>query len=338
MIHVTLFSREDCHLCEQALEDLQALQEELAFELEIFDVDSNADLRRAYGFEVPVVEAGPYKLKAPFTRQELQITLMAALDRQKHIESIDQSQIQETKGGKGWSRADTFTYWFANHYMSILNLFVLIYVGLPFLAPVLMRTGAEKPANAIYRSYSFVCHQLAYRSFFLFGEQGAYPRAAAGVTDLATFNQATGISEANTTEALYAARNFVGNQLVGYKIALCERDVAIYGAILAFGLLFALTGRRLPALPWYLWLLIGLVPIGLDGFSQLLSQPPFSFWPYRESTPYLRSLTGALFGFMTAWFGYPLVEVTMAETRQIMARKWLRVRGGVGSEAGASFD
>jgi uncharacterized membrane protein len=338
MIHVTLFSREDCHLCEQALEDLQALKEELTFELEIFDVDGNADLRRAYGLEVPVVEVGPYKLKAPFTRQELQITLMAALDRQKHIESIEQSEVQGAEGSKGWNRADTFTYWFANHYMAILNLFVLIYVGLPFLAPVLMRAGAQKPANAIYRSYSFVCHQLAYRSFFIFGEQAAYPRAAAGVTDLATFNQATGLSEANTNEALYAARNFVGNPVVGYKIALCERDIAIYGAILAFGLLFALTGRRIPALPWYLWILIGLVPIGLDGFSQLLSQPPFSFWPYRESTPYMRALTGALFGFMTAWFGYPLVEVTMAETRQIMARKWLRVTGGVGSEAGVSFD
>jgi hypothetical protein len=40
-------------------------------------------------------------------------------------------------------------------------------------------------------------------------------------------------------------------------------------------------------------------------------------------------LTGALFGFTTAWFGYPLVEVTMAETRQIMANKLLRVRKAV---------
>ena len=67
------------------------------------------------------------------------------------------------------------------------------------------------------------------------------------------------------------------------------------------------------------------MPIGLDGLSQLFSQPPFNFWAFRESTPYVRVLTGALFGFATAWFGYPLVEETMAETRQIMAAKWARI-------------
>jgi uncharacterized membrane protein len=133
-------------------------------------------------------------------------------------------------------------------------------------------------------------------------------------------------SEASTVDALYAARAFEGNPQIGYKVALCERDIAIYGSILLFGLLFGATGKRLPPLPWYFWILIGIVPIGLDGFSQLLSQPPLSLFPYRESTPFLRVLTGFLFGFSTAWFGYPLVEQTMAETRQIMSDKWLRLQ------------
>jgi len=64
----------------------------------------------------------------------------------------------------------------------------------------------------------------------------------------------------------------------------------------------------------------------LDGFTQLLSQPPLSLFPYRESTPFLRVLTGFLFGFSTAWFGYPLVEQTMAETRQIMSDKCQRLQ------------
>jgi uncharacterized membrane protein len=82
----------------------------------------------------------------------------------------------------------------------------------------------------------------------------------------------------------------------------------------------------LPPLSWILWMLIGLVPIGIDGVSQLLSQPPFNFFPYRESTPYLRILTGFLFGFTTAWFGYPLLEESMADTRKILAIKRLRVK------------
>ncbi|HEX7975682.1 MAG TPA: DUF2085 domain-containing protein, partial [Anaerolineales bacterium] len=168
--------------------------------------------------------------------------------------------------------------------------------------------------------------QLAYRSFFLFGEQPVYPRLAAGVPGVIPFGQATGISEGDSADARWAARDFVGNKTVGYKVALCERDVAIYGAILLFGLVFALSGRSLPGLPWYLWLLVGLAPIALDGFSQLLSQPPLSFLPYRESTPLLRSLTGFLFGLTTAWFGYPVVEATMAESRLVMADKWRRIQ------------
>ena len=68
---------------------------------------------------------------------------------------------------------------------------------------------------------------------------------------------------------------------------------------------------------------------------QLLSQPPLGLFPYRESTPFLRVLTGFLFGFSTAWFGYPLVEQTMAETRQIMADKWGRLQKRLANAASA---
>lgn len=330
MIYVILYSRKDCHLCEVARENLDALQAEVPHELVVIDVDSNQDLQRAYGFEVPVVEVGPYRLKAPFDLPELRMTLMAAFDRAQHIDAVEKSpNLDAVRRRISWTKADAFSYWFAKHYLAVFNLLVLIYFGLPFLAPTLMEVGLPGPAKLVYTPYSYVCHQLAFRSFFLFGEQLSYPRAAADVSGLLTFGQASGLGESNSAQDLYAARGFVGNPVMGYKIALCERDIAIYGAILLFGLLYALSGRRLPSLPWYLWILIGLVPIGMDGVSQLLSQPPFSLLPYRESTPFLRALTGALFGFTTAWFGYPLVEVTMAETRQIMANKLLRVRKAV---------
>ena len=55
---------------------------------------------------------------------------------------------------------------------------------------------------------------------------------------------------------------------------------------------------------------IGLLPIGIDGFSQLLSQPPFALFTFRESTWWLRLLTGSLLflgamfvsGYAMAWF------------------------------------
>jgi len=323
LIEVTLYSRDDCHLCDVARADLDELQAQIPHKLIVIDVDSSKDLQREYGFEVPVIKVGPYHLKAPFSREEIAITLSAARDRARQITQIEEKDM--LIGGE-WSKADGFTDWFARHYMAVFNLFVLVYLGLPVLAPVLMKAGVESPARLIYRAYGAVCHQLAFRSIFLFGEQYVYPREAAQVDELMTFNQVTGLSEASTVEALNQARQFVGNEKAGYKIALCERDASIYGAILLFGLIFVLTGKRIPTLPWYLWVLLGLVPIGVDGVSQLLSQPPFNLIPYRESTPFLRILTGSLFGLSTAWFGYPLVEETMRETREIMNNKRNRIR------------
>jgi hypothetical protein len=77
------------------------------------------------------------------------------------------------------------------------------------------------------------------------------------------------------------------------------------------------------------WVLIGFGPIGLDGFSQLFSQMDWpwlaSLIPYRESTPFLRVLTGALFGFTTAWFSFPFMEESMAETRQFFIKKFASI-------------
>jgi uncharacterized membrane protein len=140
-----------------------------------------------------------------------------------------------------------------------------------------------------------------------------------------TYEQATG----NHPEDLESARSFIGDQAAGYKVALCQRDMAIYGSILLFGLIFVVTGRGIRGLPWFIWILLALVPIGLDGVGQLISQPPFNLIPYRESTPTLRTLTGFLFGFTTAWFAYPIVEESMSDTRRIMEAKlkWLRWDG-----------
>jgi uncharacterized membrane protein len=181
----------------------------------------------------------------------------------------------------------------------------------------MMKVGADQPATMIYRVYGFVCHQLAFRSWFLFGEQTAYPREEAGVEKLVSYEQATGLNG----DDLLSARAFIGNPEMGYKVALCQRDIAIYGGILLFGVLFAIFGRKYKSIHWAIWILIGIVPIAMDGVSQLLSQPPLNLIPYRESTPLLRTITGFLFGFFTAWFGYPYVEESMSENRKYLEGK-----------------
>jgi len=332
MLTVTLYVRKECHLCEQAKEDLESLQEKYPHRLVEVDIDSDPVLQKTYLVEIPVVEVGPYRLKAPFDRQKLMMTLGAASDRRGQLEEIgDEAYKARVKRGQRISGADRAMSWISNHYLMILNLVMFIYVGLPFLAPVLMKNGVTAPARVLYTIYSPLCHQFGFRSFFLYGEQAYYPLEEAGVhvVDFETATGITGLHDPNDISRL-EARRFVGDETVGYKVALCERDVAIYGAILLFGLIFGLTGRRFPQLHWTLWILLGLGPIGLDGFSQLFAQFewPFlaSILPYRESTPFLRVLTGSLFGFFTAWFAYPNIEASMQETRQFFIKKFAQVK------------
>ena len=333
MIVVTLYSRKECHLCEQAKAELESLQEKYPHRLVEVDIESDPALHQTYLTEIPVVEVGPYRLKAPFDRQKLLMTLGAASDRRSQLEEIG-GEVYETRVQRGQqiSGADKVMFWISRHYLLVLNLIMFLYVGLPVLAPVLMKAGATVPARVLYTIYSPLCHQFGFRSFFLYGEQPYYPLEEAGVEGVVDFESATGITdihEFNNFSRL-EARKYLGNETVGYKMALCERDVAIYAAILAFGLLFGLTGRRWPALHWLLWIVLGLGPIGLDGFSQLFSQYEWSFLqqllPYRESTPLLRVLTGSMFGFFTAWFAYPNIEESMRDTRHFFIKKYAQVK------------
>ncbi len=334
MLKVTLFGRKVCHLCDEAEAALASLQDRFPHELVIIDIDGSPELEAAYGIDIPVVEVGPYTLKAPFEVRELEMTLGAASDRASQLHQVDDARFKKRKQrGQKISGADRFAFWFSRRYMLVFNLFVLIYVGLPVLAPVFQQAGMIAPARVIYWAYGGLCHQLSYRSFFIFGDQPVYPRAAAEIEGIQTFNQATGLDE----NSIIPAREFLGNDQVGYKIGLCQRDLAIYGAILLFGVMFVLTGKRIKSLPWWVWILLGIFPIGLDGGSQLVgmfvSAFDGSFWdllaqlfPPRESTPFLRVLTGFLFGFTTAWFGYPMVEETMVETRLMLTKKFAHIK------------
>jgi len=52
---VVLYSRKGCHLCEIVKESLVKLQRHAGFKWSEIDVDSDAELRRLYNDEVPVV-------------------------------------------------------------------------------------------------------------------------------------------------------------------------------------------------------------------------------------------------------------------------------------------
>jgi uncharacterized membrane protein len=310
MIQVTLYTRKNCHLCEQARADLVSLRDEFPHELVEIDIATDPILEERYKEIVPVAQVGPYKLEALFTATDLKVALAAARDglrRPKTDIAVPRKHaINLNKGVLFLSR----------HWLAIFNLIIFLYVGLPFTMPLLMNAGATRTAIWVQRIYSPLCHQLAFRSWFLFGEQSAYPLETAG-TSLTPYSEATGLD----SDDFWEAKEFIGSEQLGYKVVLCQRDIAIWGGMLFGGLIFGLFRSRMKPLPILLWLLVGVLPIALDGGTQILSEFPFLSFPHRESTPFLRTLTGSLFGLMNVWMAFPYIEASMNETRILVTSK-----------------
>src|SRR6266511_2892928 len=189
MLTITLYTRKDCHLCEQAKADLESLQGKHPHHLVEIDIDSDPALQKAYLAEIPVIEVGPYVLKAPFDRPKLAMTLGAAVDRRGQLDKLGREDHHDrVRRGQSISGGDRFMFWMSRHYLALINGFMLLYFGLPILAPVLMKIGATFPANVIYTIYKPLCHQFGFRSFFLFGEQPYYPLREARLSGIKTFD------------------------------------------------------------------------------------------------------------------------------------------------------
>lgn len=320
MINLSLYFIDGETDLTEARELLQKHQKDYPHELVEIDLSHNKLLRERMGSPLPVLESGPYHLRAPFNEQDLVVMLSAASQRRDYFEKTgDKNYQSRVERGKQITGMDRTVLWLSRHYMLVFNLIVFLYVGLPFLAPMLAKTGRIGPAKVIYAIYAPLCHQLAFRSYFLFGDQAVYPLERAHVAGVVPYEQAIGADKVGILEA----RDLIGNDQVGYKVALCERDIAIYSGFLIFGLLFSLFKIQGKPLNWVIWIAVGIIPIALDGFSQLpsLAANLPAWLPVRESTPILRTITGLLFGVSTAWFLYPYIAESMNETRAVLLGK-----------------
>ena len=201
-----------------------------------------------------------------------------------------------------WARRITyllthFMRWFGDHWLALANLAVALYIGLPVLAPVLLHAGHERLAGAIYVIFKPLCHQLPERSYFLYGPQAVY-----SYDELSAFLGGLG------------PRRYLGAAEIGYKLAVCQRCVAIYGSMLLDGLAFVLLRRRLKPLPIKGFLAM-LLPIAVDGLGQLFHLWTSSWWS--------RLITGGVFGLAIVWLTYPYLEQGMREV-SLAARKTLQ--------------
>jgi uncharacterized membrane protein len=171
------------------------------------------------------------------------------------------------------------------HWLAVVCLALVVFTALPLMAPWLMERGLTAPASLIYAAYRMTCHQLPQRSFFLYGPQKTYTER-----------------EIESQTTMQPLNGYTGSADAGYKVAYCERDTAMYLALLATALCLLVAGRRLPRLPLWLFVLM-IAPLAIDGATQLTG--------LRESTWQLRVVTGALFGVAIAWLLFPLVDEAM---------------------------
>jgi len=210
--------------------------------------------------------------------------------------------------------------WISRYWLQASILLLVVYAGLPWLAPLFMRLGWEQAGNTIYLIYSTQCHQLPQRSFFLFGQQPMFSLAEVQA------------AWQNTTNPMLL-RQFTGNVAMGWKVAWSDRMVAMYGSLLLFSLLFWAVRRRLRPLPWW-GLVLLLLPMALDGASHMISDIAGGIGGgFRDSNVWLaivtgqalptdfyasdalgsfnswtRLISGFLFGLGAIWFAYPRLE------------------------------
>lgn len=180
----------------------------------------------------------------------------------------------------------------AQHWLLIFNTALGLYAALPALPPVLMRTHHLRAAGLLYTLFTPLCHQLPERSFFLFGPRFTYT-----------------LAELERRIGPEVPLRYTGSAALGYKLAICERDTAMFVAIWLAGLAFVLVRRRLRPLSLKAFALT-CVPMAVDGLGQLVG-----LW---ESTWWSRVLTGSLFGVGCIWLAYPLVEDAMQDVRRVV--------------------
>lgn len=194
---------------------------------------------------------------------------------------------------------------------------------LPFAAPVAMQLGWSGIGNAIYDVYGLFCHQMAHRSFFLFGQQIMYTPQQLPIE----------LSGQMGLDAL-ALRAFRGSEALGWKVAWSDRMVTMYGGILIGGIVYYWLSKHRRIYPVSIWFFVLLaLPMALDGGTHLLSDFagltagfrynnawlvyltnhvfPASFYAgdmLGSFNSWMRIVTGLLFGLGCAAFIFPYVD------------------------------
>lgn len=181
------------------------------------------------------------------------------------------------------------------------TLFLAAVMALVMAAPLLAFGGG---GQALYDAFAYTCHQKLSRSLCIFSDGGYW------VGDCTPQNGVLTNSVADRE-----SKRVDAGSAVGYKMPVCSRDFAIYGAMLLAALLYPLVR---PVGSREVWpaagLVLALVPLGLDGGLQLVSETGILPFIY-ESTNAMRLFTGGLAGFVATFYAIPLLMSMFLQDR-----------------------
>src|SRR3990170_261756 len=171
--------------------------------------------------------------------------------------------------------------WLSSHWLQIFLVLYGMWVFTPFLAPIFMYIGWTGAGKAIYFIYSFFCHQLPERSFFLFGQKSMY--------SLAEIQAAW-----QYTISPFTLRKFIGNETMGWKVAWSDRMISFYTSVWLFAVIWSALRRKVKPLPWW-GLAALLLPMALDGGTHAISDMAGIGHGFRDSNQWLAILTNSSF-------------------------------------------
>jgi len=239
---VRLFSKPDCHLCQDARMILDWVAARQPLEVQEIDVEQHPVWHQLFGERVPVVDLGDNRrLYWPFGPDEVLAALNGAAAARPLGEPAPLHLGERSR--RLVLGIDALVYHFSRHWLAAMALSLGVYAGLPVLAPVLMAAGYTVPANLIYTAYRLACHQLPSRSFFVAGQQMAFcERDAAIYASLLAATLVFGLVRGRLKPLPWKAYlAFVapialdgGTQLVGLRTSTWELRV-ITGALFGIG-------------------------------------------------------------------------------------------------------
>jgi uncharacterized membrane protein len=176
----------------------------------------------------------------------------------------------------------------------IYLLFFAILVGLVFAVPIL---AFDSDVNTLYRAFAYTCHQKLSRSLCLFNDGESM-----WIADC-TPQEGEFITSSSDRIDIKVEKDGI----TGFKMPVCSRDLGLYAAMLIGGLLYPLARRLddrtlLPSI----FLIIALIPIGLDGGLQFISELGILPFIY-ESSNAIRLITGGIAGLAATFYALPLL-------------------------------